>query len=87
MDRSKAAPSKRGAHPRSGSAFTLAQAKIPEENAHGNVYRAGRACVKLHAGGSGPEREAVGLARCEDECAGAPIWEVARPGDLFTIEV
>ena len=47
-------------------ALSLARASIPpteEENVDGKVDRAGRAGIELHAGRSGPEREAIGVAR------------------------
>jgi hypothetical protein len=36
--------------------------RLQQENAHGQVYRSGRAFVKLHAGGGKREREAAGDA-------------------------
>lgn len=51
----------------------MAQEQVPstrEENAHGEVYRAGRARVKLHVRGGGPEREAAGAPGGGDERAG-----------------
>lgn len=41
--------------------------RLQQENAHGKVYRTGRPCVKLHAGGG--EREADRDAGGGDECA------------------
>ena len=46
-------------------ALSLAQAsnqQREEDNAHGQVYRAGRSCVKLHAGGGRAERKTSGHA-------------------------
>jgi len=73
-----------GRSPLGVGALSLARARIPqteEENAHGEVYRAGRACVKLHAGGGGPEREAAGLARGGDERAGADRGAARHPAE------
>ena len=70
-----------GRSPLGVGALSLAQAstsQADEENAHGEVYRAGRACVKLHAGGGGPERKAAGL---DGEAVRAgTLWSADRPG-------
>jgi hypothetical protein len=73
-----------GRSPLGVGALSLARARIPqteEENAHGETYRAGRACVKLHAGGGGPEREAAGLGRGGDERTSANRGAARRPAE------
>jgi len=73
-----------GRSPLGVGALSLARACNPqaeEENAHGEVYRAGRACVKLHGGGSGPKREAAELARGGDERAGADRGTARHPAE------
>ena len=65
-------------------ALSLAQATVPrteEENAHGQVYRTGRARVKLHAGGGRAEWEAFGLARGGDEHASSDRGAARDPGE------
>ena len=73
-----------GRSPLGVGALSLAQASIPqaeEENAHGEVYRAGRACVKLHAGGGWAQREATGLARGGDERPGPDRGAARHPAE------
>ena len=60
--------------PLGAGALSLARASNPpteEENTRGQVYRTGRACVKLHAGGGRTERETTRLTRGGDERAGS----------------
>ena len=73
-----------GRSPLGVGALSLARACNPqagEENAHGEVYRAGRACVKLHGGGGGPKREAAELARGGDERPGADRGASRHPAE------
>jgi hypothetical protein len=51
-----------------------------QESAHGEVYRLGRACVKLHARGDWPQRQATGVARGGDQRKGA---DRCGPKDAF----
>ncbi len=51
-----------------------------KENAtHGQVYRTGRPCVKLHGGHGGPERATAALAGGGDERRGADSGSEVPP--------
>jgi hypothetical protein len=74
-DQRVSSPEEERRSPPGVGALSLAQARTTphteEENADGEVYRTGRARVKLYARGGRSEREAAGLARGGDERGGA----------------